>query len=221
MSAMTPNPYESPQATATLAPEPPSPIWDEVEVEYDLTMEDFIAFNVHHLLHSPAQQQLQFRVRLWITVLVVLANVALLLYRASQGPLTEFDFFLHGLIGVVTIVAFGHQLFRRRQGRQQYRAYEKVVRNALKVGDFSTIVGVRRCRVTKEYLETIAALWESKWRLPTVQRIEVTPQYAFVYVTPNQAIIFPVRAFVSPDHFATFVANLEGHTGKVAERIKA
>src|SRR5699024_4530112 len=98
------------------------------------------------------------------------------------------------------------------------RAYERAVRNALRVGDFSSIVGVRRCRVTKGWLETTAALWESRWRLLSVQRIEVTPQYAFVYVTPNQAIIFPVRAFVSPDHFATFVANLEGHTGKVAER---
>lgn len=205
-----------------LGPESPRPIWDEIEIEYDLSMEDYVAFNVHHLLHSPAQQQLQFRIRLWVTVLLVLGNVILLLYRAARGPLSELDFFLHGLVGVATLIAFGIPLlFRKRQGQRYQRAYERAVRNALKVGDFSSIVGIRRCRVTKEDLETIAPLWESKWRLPTVQRIEVTPQYAFVYVTPNQAIIFPVRAFVSSDHFATFIANLEGHTGKIAERMTA
>jgi hypothetical protein len=219
---MTPNPYESPQTTSTLAPETPRPIWDEIEVEYDLTMEDYVAFNVHHLLHSPAQQQVQFRVRLWITVLLVLVNFVLLLYRASQGPLSGLDFFVHGVVGVATLIAFGVPLlFRKRQGQRYQRAYERAVRNAMKAGDYSAMVGMRRCRVTKEYLETIAPLWESKWRLSTVQRIEMTPQAAFVYVTPNQAIIFPARAFVSPDHFATFIANLEGHTGKVAERFKA
>jgi hypothetical protein len=217
---MTPNPYESPQAITTLAAQTPRPIWDEIEIEYDLTMEDYIAFNVHHLLHSPAQQRVQFRARLWITILVVLGNAVFLLFRASQGPLAGRDFFMHGAIGLVTLIAFGIPLIRKQQGQRHRRAYERVVRNALKADDFSSIVGMRRCRVTKDWLETIATQWESRWRLSIVQRIEVTRQYAFVYVAPNQAIIFPVRAFVSHDHFATFVANLEGHTGKPAGRFQ-
>jgi len=220
VSAAEPNPYESPQSIATLAPEMPRPIWNEIEIEYDLTMEDYIAFNVHHLLHSPVQQRVQFRVRLWMTVLIVLGNIAFLLYRALRGPLTGLDFFVHGGIGVVTLVAFGMPLLRKRQGRRYERAYERAVRNALRVGDFSSILGMRRCRVTKDWLETVASLWELRWRLASVQRIEVTPQFAFVYVTPNQAVILPSRAFVSAEHFATFVTNLEGHTGKVAERFK-
>jgi hypothetical protein len=221
VSAVPPNPYESPQSLSTLAPETPRPIWDEIEIEYDLTMEEYIAFNVHHLLHSPAQQQVQFRVRLWMTILLVLGNMAFLLYRASHGPLTGLDFLLHGIVGVATLLAFAIPLLRKRKDWRYRRAYERAVRNALKVGDFSSILGMRRCRVTKEWLETTAALWESRWRLLSVQRIEVTPKYAFVYVTPNQAIIFPARAFVSSDHFATFVTNLEGHTGKLAERFPA
>ena len=72
--------------------------------------------------------------------------------------------------------------------------------------------------ITKEWLENYADRWESKWQLACIQRIELSPQYGYVYITPNQAIILPVRCFTSPDHFATFIANLEGQWGKRAEQ---
>ena len=112
-------------------------------------------------------------------------------------------------------------LDRNRLPRAFAKRYEQLVRSLLAEGDYSNILGRRRTRVTREFIENEGSRWQSRWQLECIQRIEVTPRYGFVYTAPSQAVILPVRAFTSPDHFATFIANLEGHTGKVAERMKS
>jgi hypothetical protein len=218
---MTTNPYESPQTTSTLSAVEPKPVWDEIEIEYELTIEDYIEFNVHHLQNAPAQRRAYLRASVILVTFILLADLGMLLFRSQIRPLREFDFLFHGAIGVALLIGVGIRLILDRKGRRRTWIHTRMVRNALKGGDYSNIIGRRRCRVTKDFLENFAAQWESKWRLQCIQRIEVTPNYGFVYVTPNQAIIWPVRAFLSPDHFATFVANLEGHTGKLAQRMKS
>lgn len=217
------NPYESPRTDASLPPVPPQPIWDEIEIEYDLTLEDYVAFNVHHLLHSRAQRRTYLQVSVRALVLLELVNLVVLVIRAFGRPLTGFDFLLHGVIGLALLIGFGIRMFRDRHRlpRAFARNYERAVRNLLADGDYSNVLGPRRFRVTREFMENEGLRWQSRWQLEAIQRIEVTPQYGFVYTAPSQAIILPVRVFTSPDHFATFITNLEGHTGKVAERMKS
>jgi hypothetical protein len=220
VSAIPPNPYESPQTVSTLSPEPPRPIWDEVEVEYDLTIEDYVAFNVHHLMRSPAQRKARARTFLVLLVISELINGLLLLLQTFRGPLKPEALFFHAVVGVVLLVVLGSSAFTAwRKGTSAW-GLKRLLRNMFAQGDPALLIGKRRVRVTKNYLEEISDLRETRLKLQCVQRIDVTPVYAFVYVAPVIAYLLPVRAFATPDHFARFVANLEGHTGKIAERFK-
>lgn len=220
MSAVPPNPYESPLTVSTLDPEAPRPIWDEVEVEYELTIEDYVAFNVHHLVRSPAQRKARAWTFLVILVLFELINGLLLLLQAFRGPLRSETLFFHGALAVILLVMLGAAAWRAWRKGASVWGIKRLLRNMFTQGDPSLLVGKRRVRVTKDYLEEISDLRETRLKLQCVQRIDVTPQYAFVYVAPVIAYILPVPVFASRDHFARFVANLEGHTGKIAERFK-
>lgn len=221
MSALTPNPYESPLTAPTLAPETPRPIWDEIEVEYDLTIEDYVAFNIHHMQRSPAHRRQQVIVILILLLVAEITNGLLLYSQALRGPLPSDAIFFHGAIAVTFLLVFGGLAFRGSRGVSNTWILKRMVRSMLTQGDPSLMLGRRRLRVTSESIDEFSDLRESKLKLQCVQRIDVAPSYAFIYIAPIMAYILPVRAFASPDHFATFVANLEGHTGKIAERLKA
>jgi hypothetical protein len=217
---MTPNPYESPLTVSTLTTPEPQKIWDEVEIEYDLTIEDYVAFNTHHIRRSPAQRM----VRVWSLIIVLvgaeLINALLMFAQAFGGPSKPQSISFHMLIAVMLPAVLGIAAIRAYRGSGIGWLTKRMLRSMLTQGDPSLMLGKRRVRVTPQCIEEISELRESKLKLQCIQRIDVTPHYAFVYIAPVMAYILPVRAFVSPDHFATFVANLEGHTGKVAERFK-
>jgi hypothetical protein len=46
------NPYESPLVPTGPGPVPAGPLWDQVAVEYQLTIGDYIAFNMQHTRRS-------------------------------------------------------------------------------------------------------------------------------------------------------------------------
>jgi hypothetical protein len=220
---MSVNPYEPP-ITATLAePVEPKPIWDEIEVEYELTIEDLVAWNMHVLRHSPSQRRMRRRVSLVVFITLLLAIVSLLTVRVftSPDPFTPGEVVVYGSAIFAVCIVFA--LRGLREGKKPAVAWnaERMVRSMLTEGDTSSTIGPRRLRVTKDHLYEADDLHETKWKLKAVQRIVMVPQYAFIYVAPVRAYILPVRAFASPDHWQTFVANLEGHTGKRAERFES
>jgi hypothetical protein len=143
-----------------------------------------------------------------------------LLSEAFGGPLKPESLSLHLSFAVVIPVVLGIMAYRAWRGGSNSWLTKRMLRSMLTQGDPSLMLGKRRVRVTPQAIEEFSDLRESRLKLQCIQRIDVTPAYAFVYIAPVMAYILPVRAFVSPDHFATFVANLEGHTGKVAERFK-
>jgi len=59
---------------------------------------------------------------------------------------------------------------------------------------------------------------EARHNISMVQRIIITKDHAFVYVSPIQAFIIPRRAFVPPETFDAFIRTLEDYSGVRAER---
>jgi hypothetical protein len=215
---MSPNPYESPLVEATLAGPPTGPVWEEVEVEYELTIDDYVAFNLHHLRRSPAQRKL----RVWVILMgMVLGQllIALLMLQSAFDPRSARSLSVAGPVMMgITLLVFGFWALRTWRAGSSPWLVKRMVRSMLTQGDSSAILGKRRLRVTSKVIEEIADLRETRWKLQCVQQINVTPHYAFVYLAPIIAIIVPARVFASREHFATFIANIEEHTGRSAER---
>lgn len=203
-----------------MGPQEPRRVWQEVEVEYELVIEDYVAFNMHHIRRTPAYRKQRVVVLLIALAIAEVANGLLLYNQAFRGPLAPDAIFFHGGIALVFLVVFGGMAFRAGQSGSNSWMMKRMLRNVLTQGDPAVMIGKRRVRVTPSWLEEISDLRETRLKLQCVQRIDVTPEYAFVYVAPVMAFIIPVRAFGLAEHFATFIANLEGHTGKVAERFK-
>lgn len=214
------NPYQSPLTDPAIPVEPPAPIWNEISVEFDLTIDDLVNFNMYHLAHSTAQRRIRVWSLLWTLALVELGNLLVLLLTVLQGPPRQEQLFLHVLVAVVFGLIFGLKAWQASRKVKNHWLARRMVKALFADGDSSAVLGVRRFTVKHDCIEDWSPLRDSRWKMQCVQKIIVTPQYAFVYVSPIQAFIIPVRAFLSPEHFATFISNLEGHAGKVATQVK-
>lgn len=222
MSAGSPNPYESPAPVGEgSGSSSPQPIWDDIELPYDLTIDDLVDFNLFQMRHANANPS-----RLRQVIGVVVAGSLFLLLNGflqanlglGEGGKGSWQNFI--IMTLVILAVTGIVMFQTlRQGSTGWSARQKI-RSVLMQGDNSDFLGPRRLRVTKDHLEDWSPLSETHWKLEAVYRLVLTPRYAMVFVSANRAFILPVRAFSSPDHMATFLDNLAGHTGKSVERLR-
>lgn len=217
---MSVNPYEPPITASLAEAVEPRPIWDDIEMEYELTIDDLVAFNIVHSQASPAGRRLYVRLMLFLSALILSLPAIYLALTSLRRPETmtfETLLWIGGFI-VIGLILVGIALLRGSRQSQKSWIAERLFRSQLSQGNTSAIVGSRRLRVTKEHLEEWSPLRESRWKMEAVQRILVTPQYIFIYMAPMIAFVLPARAFLSPDHRAAFITNLEAHSGKRAEQ---
>lgn len=213
---MSVNPYEPPLTASLAEPVEPQRIWDEIEVEYELTLDDLVAFNVNHQQRSPFLRRISVGLMLFAGFGAPLALILVMAFDPQQFAPDDLPFL--GAWAVTNIAVFGYMAYRASRRNKPGLVSSWYIRLYLKHGDLSSMLGRQKLRVTKDYLEEVAPSRQARWNLPMIQQIVVVPAYAFIYVSSLQAAILPVRAFESRDHFETFITNLEGHCGKRAER---
>jgi len=171
-----------------------------LEIEFEVTEEDLIAFNKQHHARSLVK---------WIKRIFVLFYCMspifficwLFLLSISQWPNSSIwpnAIVLIPLSVVMLIVIIYEGINWRRMPLL-------AVRNALRVGHGRSALGQHHLSISAESIciQTPAVIAEVKWY--AIWKIVVTGEYAFIYNTPYSAYIIPKRAFDQPDEFESFV----------------
>jgi hypothetical protein len=160
-------------------------------VEYQLTPDDFTTFNLYHFNHSPTARRQYYR-GLLLPVVVWLSIWALLWYRTyidSGAPLQAFLDLLPLLV-FVPLYLLAYPWLRRRTFRQ-------TVSTMANEGSNRDLFGWHRVSVRDEGITEEGQHSRSTFSWDAVEKVAMTDDHVYVYVSAMAAIIIPRRAFAS------------------------
>ena len=165
-------------------------------LEFQLTAEDYAAFNLHHALTSRNALRQQRRARVNTTVAVLV--VSMVVVSLVSGRVVE------GIFVAIAATLVSWLIFPW----SWRRALSSSLRQTSVDHTLSTLGG-RRLTVDHEGLietrdgTTISAHWDD------VERVDETPTHVFVYVGPTSAFIVPRR--VGESEIQTLLSEIEAN----------
>jgi hypothetical protein len=164
------------------------------ELEFELTSDDFIAFNLDFARHSTANRLILG----CAGASCVLLALALLLYYvvAFQPAPMEIvgSAFSTATFVLILSLLIGWLVWR---GTPTF-VMGFVVRALLMAGDSSSLLGQYWLRLTPEEIFERAPKAEHRFPMSAVQKLVLCDQRLYIYVSPLSALIIPGRALDDP-----------------------
>jgi hypothetical protein len=192
-----------------------------MEAQYELTVDDLVAFNLSHFRRSPTMRRIYLTILLlaWISVPAGIAIFLVQSYRAEASPLAADLVPFLITWAVLHSVVFAFLVYRGyRRGASTFFATAGLARRLIREGDLSSLVGRYKLTISPTSIVEISPRAESTIQMAAVQRIVVADQHAFVYVSPIQAFVIPRRAFPQSVDFEHFIQKLEEFSHVIAAR---
>jgi len=200
---MSVNPYEPSRVAEPHGDIPVAQTGSPTEVEFDLTVEDFVAFNHDHMERLFAMRA----TRVVLALVVGLAvPVGVTRYLMSEDVAAEAAPFLilWAVIHFLAFVAIAIWWSRRSSSWGTGWIYRWLATR----GDSSAIFGRYRFVISPQGILERSPKAEARYDISVVQKIIVTANHAFIYISPLQAFIIPRRAFFPTETFDAFVDTL-------------
>ena len=175
------------------------------EVEVTLTVDDLIAFAQHDAVsRGTAARGSPWR---WAWVLLVFALVSFL----ALGSGMEGKPWLRLIpvwLGLLLALAFVLWLLHPRLAMSAIR---RGIKQSVERGDLDKALRPQLLQITPERLTQSSddALSTNLW--PAIEKIDVTEDHAFFYLTPMAAIVLPKRCFSDEHAFHDFVETARGY----------
>ncbi|MGI8982614.1 MAG: YcxB family protein [Pirellulaceae bacterium] len=209
---MQPNPYDPPQSDPALPPEPPvlaALVGPDggMSIEFEFQREDLVGFALYHHKHSSATRTQQLRKLIVFGVAVV----TLLAFLVQRGIRSLDDWLLVGGAALLVVGLFV-SLPRIREWRLR-----KSIDKMYGEGRNPLLNGPRRIILTPLSLINSSPNSQLETRWSVIEKIVVTEQALYIYISSVSSVVVPRRAFTSDDHFQTFVHTAqEFHAGALA-----
>lgn len=170
-------------------------------LEYDLTSDDFVAFNVHFLTASPAGRKMRSSFRVQATLTALLSGAVIALIEKDPLPGTIVAGVLAPLVWLLAPLIWKHGARRNLNRIASRFGLGTPGRHRLVIDD----VGLRECTPSSETLVP----WSG------IQRIDESREHAFVFFGPTQALVLPKSQ--GPERVAQFLAAVREHLGPEAD----
>lgn len=164
-----------------------------MQVSFEMTREDIIAFNLYHSAQSPNLSRQRWSIILAFLfaagVLAIMMMVPGELQKLFRGlwPVALF------LFVTAVLVLFTWRRFLR-----------KAVDQMLDEGRNRSLLGKKEVIITPVEITGVGDLKSVTLRWKAVERIELDESYLFIYYSALEAILVPRRAFAAESEFAAF-----------------
>jgi hypothetical protein len=219
---MDPNPYEAPHHPQEPLPQgPPLEIASgPLTVEFELTVDDYVAFNVSHhargALPTWTRRVMEVLGFVAVPLAVILYLLAARLGWTQSRPDSETVVFLLIFVAVFLVIYpvvmwWGLAFMRKPEFGQNLLRY--YLKRKLSSADNTSIVGHRRVTISPAGVHEQSSLCETIYKIAAVKKLLVTDDYLFIYLSGMHAFLVPKRAFFYPHDFELFVRTLEAWTG--------
>ncbi len=168
--------------------------------EYELTKDDWIAFNFYRHFHSPIARR-QY-LRSWfssvIAVLIICLGISLLASLNSPTPGSTFVALLPLYSGVLFCLVWFPWSNRRK--------VRKIVAGMLGEGRNRTLLGKQRVAISPEGITKSSDFDRTTVAWSGIEQVIKDKDHAYVYTSTLTAIIVPRRAFADDVGFDEFVS---------------
>ena len=148
-----------------------------MQLGWENTMEDLVAFNKYHYKHSPVLRRRRQTLLAIVAVLEFLWFFWCFGWTHPELALLYLivTFAIGILLGLCLRWLIGDRLIRRLYSREKNRSF----------------FGAHELELTDEYLIHRTAYTDSKVAWGVIERIESTKDHTFIYVGTNSAVIIP------------------------------
>lgn len=181
-------------------------------MEYDISLDDMIAFNLHHYQASAEMRRVR-NLRWFARPLTVLAFIVVMYFvmNPTQHAARETKLIVVGYLIFLVVLAAAWLVFFPRIWRH---AIVRAVRKNYLKAENEGYLGHRTLRFDERTIAERGALGETEKPWSAVEKIDVTPHHAFVYVGDIAAFIVPRHAFGAGPAFDEFVETAKRLAGE-------
>jgi hypothetical protein len=175
----------------------------DMEATFEFDTEDLVAFNLHLLQHSTTFRRGYRKALMLLTLLGCLAVLfAVWMLSLAGGRLADSMFLLWVPLLVIGLTIAAFPWLRRRAIRQQ-------LQRAMAEGKNVGVYGQHRLSITPEGVREDVSAGYSFRRWTAVEKIALTQDHAFLYISALSAYVLPKRAFGDELHFQQFVRSAQ------------
>lgn len=165
-------------------------------VEYTVTDEDYLDFNLYHFYHSPSIHR-SLRIQQFLAPVMFL--VIPFIFRLD--PLSFFlpAFIITALLWLIFYPRYFHWFVKRRTAK------------FLAEGDKRGITGNHTLQLTPDEIIEVSETGEMRAKWASVEKIEVSEKQIFIYLNSVSAILIPLHSFrsdVGIDEFIDYANKL-------------
>lgn len=187
---MTINPYQS----STLKSQQAAADWPlalPLRLEYELTIEDLVAFQLSHGKRSPAVRLVAITV-FGLAAAIVPIAVAVVVFRSDHTR--AFNIVLISWAAVCAFVLGGIALWAACKGPPFFFLTALLIRHHLARRSNARLIGPHQLTITDQELCERSPNVDNRYPLSAIKKVIHAPQHLFVYTSPLQVIIIPRRA---------------------------
>jgi hypothetical protein len=171
-----------------------------MELEFDRSAEDVIAFNMYHMAHSASARREAMSTRVLISVIVA--------WFAGGYNILDPRYLNWIVLGAALTAAlavfFAYPPLARRSTLDR-------MRKLLKEGNNETMFGPQRVAISPERILASNKTTESKIAWAAVQQIAEGEKHLFLFTSAMNAIVIPKTAFKSDEVKQEFVRLVEAY----------
>jgi hypothetical protein len=154
-----------------------------MKINYDLTKEDFIEFNMHHFSKSKSIKRTLFIERYVISIMFLIIPFIFKGKSTMSLPV----YYGSSLLLFVGWIVFFPKYFK-------YSVKKKLER-MLNSEENSKMFGPQSLSITDAGISESEDLEKSKFSMGDIEKVDVTEKAIYIYISSANAYVIPVRAF--------------------------
>ncbi|MFC1746226.1 YcxB family protein [Candidatus Riflebacteria bacterium] len=151
-----------------------------MQISFELTVDDLVAFDKYHFLHSREAR---------------LHRYFLFIFPVSVWIFLFWKFPWMVIWGIFLYTILFNTILKNSAGTYFYYDEE----------DYKKMAGKVSITLSPDYIQIVDEDSESKTKWSGVQKIAVTEDYAFIYLTPISAQVLPKIVFTKENDFEVFI----------------
>ncbi|MDO4270064.1 MAG: YcxB family protein [Eubacteriales bacterium] len=170
-----------------------------MELKYDITKEDYIAFNLNYYTHNAVVQRSILTTRVATAVIVLLAGTALMVWLNLFPPLA-----------IVVYVALAALCFFGTPWYMRHKMIKNVDRILSRANNKSAC-GPKTLVLRENDFELIGENEDTTYQYEVVQRTASDEGHYYIFVDEFSALIVPFSAFADETQKQEFYARITAH----------
>jgi hypothetical protein len=165
-------------------------------VEYQPTLEDLLAFNRYHIDHSPSLRRYHMYVRIGTSLLCIVVCLVTFyaLTQSFQIPLA-FYAIAFGL-GIFFFFALPSMIWSSTRKR---------IERMFREGQNKGMTKLTTLSIGQDGMEANNGLSTSKLVWSAIEKMSITDEYIFIYISALNAVVVPKRAFATEGQRQEFI----------------